>query len=197
MQNESIYSDPKEDYKSLIKAVFDIAISDYYKLQHPRNRNKKYLEEGFSSAVAMFFDPEFRFDVFLSPETDSNLSTEELISIMIDSNNVSIKNAQKHVIDKSIDYWWEKNFHDLKVPSKVTLVGKVWHISTAQTLSIDYNKNKIYLPIKKSSSDRLYIQAVLTIILNELNITLSEEDFFQFHKFFYLFLKVNDAFPKN
>lgn len=197
MEDESFYSDSHRDYKSLIKAVFDIAISDYCKLQHPKNRNKKYLEEGFSSAVAMFFDPDFKFDAFFSEETDFNLSTKELISIMIDSNNVSVQNVQNHVIQKSIDYWWQKNFHDLKMPSKVTLLGKVWHICNAQTLMIDYNKNKINLPIKKSSSDRLYIQAVITIILKELDIALSEEDASSFYKFFYLFLKVNNAFPNN
>ena len=187
-------SDSNIDYKNLIKAVVENAVVDYVKLQHPKNRLKKYLKEAFQSAEQMFFDPEYTFEAFYSQDTQKYLNTKDLISIMIDSSNVSLEKTKQHVIDKSIEYWWEKNFHDFKVPSKFTLVGKVWHVHNAQLQKIDYENLRVYLPLKKAGVDRLYIKSVLSILLQELNIDLSESDFNNLYKFLYLFLKINDAF---
>lgn len=191
-----VVNDYDQDYKDLIKAVVDNAIVDYIKLQHPSNRNKKYLEEGFLSAIHMFFDEDYVFEAFLSPNEDKNLTTKDLLSIMIGSNNTSVQKAQEHAITESINYWWDKNFHDLKIPSKVTILGKVWFIHYSELLKVDHDKLKIYLPIKKVGSDRLYIRAVLEIILKELDIVFDTSKFDDLLKAIYLFLKVNNAFPK-
>lgn len=182
------------DYKVLIKAVVDNAITDYVKLQHPKNRDKKYLKEGFLTSVDMFFDPDYRFLSFVSQETNANLTTEELLKIMIDSNKVSLQKTKDHIIKKSIDYWWEKSFHNLKVPSKVIIMGKVWFTHNAKVLKVNYKKNHIYLPIKNNGSDKLFYTAVLQIILSEIDLQILDEDFDNLLKAFYLFLKVNNAF---
>jgi hypothetical protein len=49
----------EHDYKRLLRAILVHAMDDYVKLQHPKNRRKKYLREAFSSAVDMFFDSEY------------------------------------------------------------------------------------------------------------------------------------------
>lgn len=184
-----------DDYKKLIKAVIDNAISDYCKLQHPKNRNKKNLNEDFLTAVDLFFDPTFEFDSFTSEVNDGNLTTQEVLSIMLDSDSIDIHHAQKHVINKSIDYWWDKNFHDIKIPNSFVIAGKVWRTQNSpNNIYIDWQNQRLYLPLKKRGSDRVFFKQTLEILLKESEITLNEKDLDNFYKLFYLFLKVNDAF---
>lgn len=190
-----IDTDYDEDYKALVKAVIENSIVDYIKLQHPLNRKKKYLEQTFINSVAMFFDDEYEFEAFTSFEDGSNLSTKEMIIIMTNTHSVSMDKTKDHIINESMSYWWEKNFHDFSIPSKVTICGKVWflHNSTKNSY-IDYENYKIYLPLKQKGNDRLYMEMVLKIILNHVGLDISEEHFLKLHKFLYLFLKVNNAF---
>lgn len=183
------------DYKTLVQAVIENAITDYIKLQHPQNRNKKYLKEGFSSAVEMFFTDDYEFKSFLSFETELPLTTKDLISIMIGSSSSSLEKTKDYMITESMKYWWEKNFHDLKIPSKIVIAGRVWFVHNSSSLKVDYNKNHIYIPIKKQFSDRLLVSAYLKVMLRESDIVITEKQEADLHKLFYLFLKVNNAFP--
>ena len=188
--------DNDPDYRFLINAVIENAIVDYTKLQHPLNRNKKYLNEGFISSVQMFFDDEFTFDAFRSMESNEPLDIKDMLSIMTNSTDIDINKTKQFVIDESINYWWTKNFHDIKVPSKLIIYGKTWFVHNAQKDHIDFQKNRLYLPIKSNKADRIFFKLVLNIFLKEADITLSKKDFNQLHKIFYLFLKVNNAFSK-
>ena len=188
--------DNDPDYRFLINAVIENAIVDYTKLQHPLNRNKKYLNEGFISSVQMFFDDEFTFDAFRSMENNEPLNIKDMLSIMTNSTDIDIKKTKQFVIDESINYWWTKNFHDIKVPSKLIIYGKTWFVHNAQKEHIDFENNRFYLPIKNNKADRIFFKLILNVFLKEADITLSKKDFNQLHKIFYLFLKVNNAFSK-
>ena len=194
MSLSDVELDHDPDYIELVKAVITNAITDYTKLQHPLNRDKKYLEEGFLSAIEMFFDENFCFHAFTSFETGKNLKTKDLLSIMGNSTDVNMERTKQFIIDDSVNYWWTKNFHDIKFPSKIIIAGKVWFVNNSQREHIDFIKNKLYLPIKKTGSDRIFFKLILTIMLKESNIDLDEKDFMNFHKVFYLLLKVNNAF---
>lgn len=183
-----------EDYRQLIKAVIETAVVDYTKLQHPLNRNKKYLNEGFLSAVEMFFDENYRFEAFTSIQSESPLTTKDMLSIMVNSTEVNMEKTKQHVIDESINYWWTKNFHDIKIPSKIIIYGKTWFIHNSQKQHIDYKKQHLYIPLKNNKADRIYFDLILQVILTEANLDISKEDFKTLHKVFYLFLKVNNAF---
>lgn len=194
LTDEELNHDP--DYIRLIKGVIENAMTDYCKLQHPKNRNKKYLEEGFLSAIAMFFDEDFEFLAFTSFDDDSKpLKTKDLLSILLKTKKVSMNKAKQHVIDNSIEYWFNKNFNDIKIPSKITIAGKVYFIHNyAKEPFVDYEKNKIYLKIKEIGSDRFFLKLCLEIILKECSIDLNKERIELLFKYFYLFLKVNNAF---
>ena len=186
--------DHDEDYKRIVKAVVDSAITDYVKLSHPKNRNKKYLQQSFLNSIQMFFDENYRLESFTSLTTEDPLTTKELISILISHRDVSMEKTRQYAIDQSIRYWWEKNFHDISIPASINVYGKVYSIHSATTEHIDFNLNKIYFPIKPTGSDRIFFKLCLKIILYEAQIELSEESFDQLHKIFYLFLKINNAF---
>jgi len=186
-----------EDYKTLVTAVINYSITSYVKMQHPLNRKRKPEQEDFLLTLDVFYDPEYRFEHFLNLETNESMSTLEMLSLMIGGAKASMKKAQDHVVQQSIDYWWEKNFHDITFPTEITLAGKVWRlIHSPKNQYIDWENLRIYCPLKGRSSDRLIFKSLLQIILKEIHLDLSEEDFLKLHKFFYLFLKVNNAFPK-
>ena len=186
--------DHDEDYKRIVKAVVDSAITDYVKLSHPKNRNKKYLQQSFLNSIQMFFDEDYRLESFTSLTTEKPLTTKELVSILISRRDVSMEKTRQYVVDQSIRYWWEKNFHDVSIPSSINIYGKIYSIHSATTEYIDYDLNKIYFPIKTSGSDRIFFKLCLKLILAESQIELSQEDFEQLHKVFYLFIKINNAF---
>jgi hypothetical protein len=184
------------DYIRLIKAVVENAITDYCKLQHPKNRNKKYLEEGFLSAIAMFFDEEFEFLAFTSFLDDNkSLKTEELLKILLKTNKVSMEKTKQHVIENSMTYWFEKNFNDINVPSSIVIAGKVYFLHQyLEKPFVNYETHKIYINRKKLGSDRDFFKLCLEILLREAEIVIDEDSFEKFFKYFYLFLKVNNAF---
>ncbi len=183
-----------EDYKRIIQAVVVSAISDYTKLSHPKNRNKRYLEQSYRNSINMFFDDDYRFEAFTSVLTEKPLATKDLISILISNQSVSMNKARQYAIEESIRYWWEKNFHDISIPASINIFGVVYSVHTASTEHIDFDTNKLYLPIKKVGSDRIFFKLCLKAILKESEIDLSDETFEKLHKVFYLFLKINDAF---
>ena len=183
-----------EDYRRIVQAVISSALTDYTKLSHPKNRNKKYLQQSYLNAIAMFFDDNYRFEAFTSLLTEKPLSTKDLIAILISNKGVSMKKTRQYAIEESVRYWWEKNFHDITVPAAINIYGTVYSVHIASTEHIDYEKNKLYLPLKKPNSDRIFFKLCLKIILKESGIQLSEETFNKIHKVFYLFLKINDAF---
>lgn len=185
--------DPSYDYIKIIRAVIDNAMTTYTKLQHPINRNRKDSMSTYLEAVDMFFDESFRFEYFKN-ESGNHMTTKELLSQSIDGQPVNLKKAQNHVIEQSIDYWWEKHFHDFQVPETFVIAGKLWKIKNSpQNKSVDYENYILYMPTKDLNADRIYIHLVLQILCYEAGIKI--EEFEQFHKLFYLFLKVNNAFP--
>jgi hypothetical protein len=103
-----------------------------------------------------------------------------------------MEDIQSHVANYSVEYWWTKNFHDLQVPSTITIAGTVWTVVNSPNNSyIDETTKRIYCPIKKIGSDRTFFRICLKIILDESKITLSEEQCDSLFKIFYLFLKIN------
>lgn len=187
-----------EEYKTLVTAVINYSVTSYVKMQHPLNRKRKPEQEDFLLTLDIFYDPEYRFEHFLHLDTEESMSTLDMLSLAIGGAPASMKKAQDHIVQQSIDYWWEKNFHDISFPNELTLAGKVWRlVHSPKNQYIDWDNYRIYCQIKGRSSDRLILKALLEILLKESDLNISQEEFLNFHKMFYLFLKVNNAFPKS
>lgn len=188
--------DLADDYEKLLKVVLDAALVDFIKLQHPRNRTKKYLEEALDTSVELFFDPDFRFEYFFNQDDpNEKYSLKEALIRLLKTRNISMTKVKNHVVNESISYWWEKNFHDIKVPTKVNLAGKVFYIVNSKQERIDYENNKLYFACKKEAADRVFFKLCLKVLIKESNLDFTDEQLELFYKYFYLFLKINDAFP--
>ena len=93
-----------EDYKKILQLIVDFGKTDYVKLQHPKNRDKKYLEETFITCVDMFFNDDFRFMHF-NNDDDSKMSLNNLLSASIGNLPASNMLMKKHLVAESIRYW--------------------------------------------------------------------------------------------
>jgi hypothetical protein len=194
--DENLYAE--EDYKRLIKAVFDSSLIDYIKLQHSNNRDKKFLQQSFINTVDMFFDEDYRFKHFQDLETQTkDLSFLELMKIYLESNKMDKNRIHEYISKESMSYWWEKNFHNLQVPETITIAGIVWTIKNSPAnCFIDHENKRIYCPVNAVESDRIFFKLCLQQICNSAEIHLSETDFDKLFKLFYLFLKINAPFTQ-
>lgn len=189
--------DALEDYRRLIQAVIDYSVTNYIKLQHPLNRKRKTQREDFLLTLDIFYDPNYSFEHFLNLDTQENMTTQDMLDFMLGGSKASMSKTHSHITTESVDYWWAKNFHDILVPEVFTIAGKVWRtVNSPNNSFIDKDNLRIYMPLKKRGADRLFFKLTFEILLEELEIELSPEEFHKFHKFFYLLLKVNGAFPK-
>ena len=188
----------EDDLKRLLKAVFEASLVDYIKLQHSKNRNKKFLEESFKNSVAMFFDKTFTFQHFQDLETQTkDLTFLELLESFLDTTNLDIKNIHSHISQESISYWWDKNFHNLEVPETITISGIVWTvINSPNNAFIDYENKRIYCSMNQINSDKAFFKFCLKIMCENSNISLEDEIFDNFFKIFYFFLKINSPFKQ-
>jgi hypothetical protein len=186
------------DYLKIIKAVLDSAAVDYVKLQHPANRKKKSLKQSYIDSIDIYFDKNFKFEHFTDPTNENyHFSTVELLTFLLGTHKIDMKSMQDQLINEAISYWWEKNFHDMSIPNTIVLAGKVYNIShVSKKPFIDYENNIIHCSTSKKGADRIFFKLCFQIILKESNIDLSKEQFDEFTKMFYLFLKVNAAFDE-
>jgi hypothetical protein len=183
----------EEDYRRIVKAVFDSAMVDYTKLQHVKNRNKKFLQQSYLDVIAMFFNKNFIFEHFHSLEDGSTkLSFPDLLKYFLKKNKIDMEKIHTHIADHSMEYWWEKNFHDLQVPETISIAGVIWTIKNSPANPyIDYENKRIYCPTRRIGSDRVFFKLCLRLILKSAEITLTNEQMELFFKIFYLFLKIN------
>lgn len=193
MEDQDLNLFSEEDYIKIVKAVFDSSLVDYTKLQHPKNRNKKFLQESFQDVVSMFFDTSFLFEHFCSLEDENkNLSFQDLLKYYLKKNTINMNEIHSHIAETSMDYWWNKNFHDLQVPQTITIAGIVWTVINSPSNSyLDYENKRIYCPVKKVGSDRIFFKLCLKLILDSAHIELDSSQIDLLFKFFYLFLKIN------
>ena len=106
MNDSNDLIDP-EDYKTIIKAVLRQGMDDYVKLQHPKFRTKKYLQEAFDSSVEMFFDSTYRL-LYLLNEYGEPMSLKDMMTAILEDDRVSGKNLQKHLIEEARTFWETK-----------------------------------------------------------------------------------------
>jgi hypothetical protein len=193
LNDEELDCFSEEDYRKIVKAVFDSAIVDYTKLQHFKNRNKKFLQQSFLDVTAMFFDTDFKFEHLLSLEdSKTNLSFEDLIKYYLKKSTINMEEIHNHVAQHSMDYWWDKNFHDLQVPQTITIAGIVWTvINSPSNVYVDEVNKRIYCSTRKAGSDREFFRICLKLILKSAEIELEDFQIEAFFKLFYLFLKIN------
>ncbi len=189
-------NDALENYKHLIKAVIENAMSDYIKLQHPANRKKKYLQESLIVATAMFFDKSFRFTIFMNKD-GSKMSLQDALYFSMGFSYNSYDKFILNLLNEMETYWWDKHFQNIKIPNEVSICGKLYFVKLIEEeveRKIDANNLLIYLNKNNRNKDRDFISIALKIIIESNLIKISDEDFQKLSKSIYLLVKVNGGF---
>lgn len=185
-----------EDYKILLHHILSQAMDDYIKLQHPKFRSKKYLQEAFNSAVDLLFDSNYRF-LYLKNEMGEEMSLKDMVAFLLDNNRIEIDRLKQHVIDSSRKFWETKIIHTLYIPATFVYDGHVYivHHTDDSPDSIDFDNKKIILNQRRTSeSEERFMQLALQVALHHEELKVDNEMAKKIGKAIFKMLKINSCF---
>lgn len=186
----------EEDYKALLMAILTQAMNDYVKLQHPKYRKKKYLQEAFESSVKMLFDDSFEF-LYLRNENGDNMSFKEMLSYFISEKNMDLQKLRVHLIKEAKTFWENKLLNVLEVPQSFIYDGHVYDtVHSPDDSSVDYVEKIIYINKENDNSDtqQAFIKCAVEIMLYHEEIPISGKNIEKLAKAFFRMLRVNSCF---
>lgn len=195
MSDSNDYIDP-EDYKTIIKAVLRQGMDDYIKLQHPKFRSKKYLQEAFDSSVEMFFNSNYRM-LHLLNEYGEPMSLKDMMTTILEDDRVSGKNIQNHLIQESRAFWETKLVRTLYVPESFIYDGHVYSVYGAEDAQnkVCFAEKEIYINKELGSESELeFVKAAIDIIHYHEDINTAAAGREVIAKSIYRMLKVNSCF---
>ncbi len=196
--NEIPGSDEK-DWPILLLNIVKQGIDDYIKLQHPKKRNLVYLEEHFRNAADMFFDPEFRFQNIKNEDND-HMSIKDMLSEMLNEDNIDLSMLHTYLINKAKEYWAEKNIKTVEIPQALAIEGHVYSLSHHEKTfynkphRIDYNNKIIYINMKSPTLEQDFIVAMVECLCYHEELKVSAKNIKLLGAAFYRLLKVNNSF---
>jgi hypothetical protein len=160
--------------KKLKIAILDQSMSDYVKLQHPKYRSKKYLEESFLYSVCMFFDETYTFLHFFN-EDGTNQNVLEFISSAMSRNIKTLEPMQKHLKAKSIQHWKDKYMKTFTIPQYIVFQGNVYNLLMSKKEKIDYKKYEIHFDKQNENAEKNFLKLFVEIANKEFNIKLTKK----------------------
>ena len=188
-----------QDYKKLLTAILQQAIDDYVKLQHPKYRKKKYLQEAYLDAIDMLFDPEYRM-LHVNNQYGKPMSLADMVSEVMGKEVSDLEKIKEYVIDQTLEYWDAKYIKTINIPETVQIVGHVFRVENidgeVDLLSIDY-KNKIinlHTDLSKTKKEKLFVDAVVEITFYYSDIGIKRADLEKLKKMWFTTLKLNNCF---
>lgn len=183
------------DMRKLKLAILNQSIQDYIKLQHPKYRSKKYLEESFIYSVNMFFDPGYSFLYFLNEEGEHQ-STLEFIRSATDTYIKNLEPMKTYLKNQSIEHWKNKYMKTFKIPNYLVYNGIVYNLLMHEKSKyiIDYSKNEIFLNKKSNTAESEFILIFLELVKKERSIKISKKDQKTLSEEIYSFLKMNKMY---
>lgn len=184
------------DSEVLLRHILRQAIDDYIKLQHPKFRQKKYLQEAFQDAVDMFFDPDYRF-MHIKNEDGNDMSLPELLKQANYGRQSQSDRLKAYIVKESKIYWQNKELSALTIPDTMPICGHVYSVihEDLPGYRVDYESHDLYLNKQQSSdSEETLIQAVTEILCYHEDLAISRVKREKLGKSLYATLKVNNSF---
>lgn len=191
--------DPVEaqDLTKLAVQVFRQALEDYVHLQHPATRTKKYVHEAFLSAVDLFWDPEYRIDVFKG-DKDESLNLEDFLKLAADRSNLDLEVFSTFLQDQSKSYWKDKLMTTITVPEIMMVCEVPYDIRHhAETYRVDYDNRIVFLN-KKPAEDNYqeFFAALVEIICYHKDLKVSKSNIRILGAALYDIMKINNSFKE-
>ena len=143
-------------------------MDDYIKLQHPKFRKKKYMQEAFDSAVEMFFDSSFAF-MHLKDENMDSISLKEMISQLMNDDRIDLNDIKEHVISEARTFWEVKLVRTLYIPDSFIFDGhvySVYHTDDNEDSMIDFDQKTITVnkDVSNSENQQFFMKLCIQVI---------------------------------
>lgn len=176
-------SHPKEDYKKIVSAIIEQAMLEYIKLQHPKARKKKPMQEAFANAVDIFFLSSYTFKYFKNLD-GSNKTLKDMLKIILDKSNPDLKEMKTYLIQSSILHWEKKYIPVVTLPSCFIFKGHVYVIEhTEDNWSVDHFEKSIKMNRKQNkANEKSFIKIIFSIIKKYYPEMSQEEIFYEILK---------------
>lgn len=185
----------EQDLTKIAVQVFHQALEDYIHLQHPSTRIKKYISEAFLSSIDLFWDPEYRLDIFLN-ENSEPMNLKEFLCLASNRENVSLENFYTHLETSSKNFWKGKLLNTITIPDVAMICQKPYNIVHAEKNGkIDFNTRTIFCNRKPAEDNNIFfIRMILTAIAYEKDLSIKQSLLNQLSDDFYETLKMNNSF---
>ena len=188
----------EHDYKRLLRGILMHAMDDYVKLQHPKNRRKKYLREAFSTATDMFFDSEYMM-LHIQNGDGSFVNLKEFLAEILGSGNLEVEKIKNHVINESRTFWETKMLSTVYIPDNIVYDGHVYSVTKVidqEEPEIDFNQKTIKInPCSDNTENQEnFIISLIKIVLYHQDLALSQEKITTIGKGVFKLLRMNACF---
>jgi hypothetical protein len=186
------------NYRRLLQAILMHAMDDYTKLQHPKNRRKKYLDKAFSSAVDMFFDSDYMM-LHLQNGDGSFMSLKDFLMEALDTENVDVEKIKSHVVQNSRAFWETKMLNTVYIPDNIVYDGHAYRVIHSQDRSdpvIDFDEKCIFLnkDYKDSENQQKFILTLVRIVIYHEDIAVSQSKIETIGRGMFKLLRMNGCF---
>lgn len=187
----------QQDRQTLLWAILRQAMDDYIKLQHPRTRRKKYLEESFEHAVDMLFDSDYRM-LYVKNEDGEDMALKDLVAEILNDDRTNLKQFKSKLIDDTLAFWETKQVHTLDIPSNLIFDGHVYSIQQHNDPEpiIDFLNKIIYLNKDASDSENQekFVIIALQVAAYHQDWSISKNALEQMGKAIFRLLRMNACF---
>jgi len=187
--------DPSQ-YKSLLNAILKQAMDDYIKLQHPKFRTKKYLQEAFDSAVQLFFDGDFKF-LHIENDEGGSMSLKDLVTTLLEDDRADVKKLKEHLVSEATSFWETKLVRTLYIPDSFIYDGHVYMVKHTDDPDpyVDFDTKEIYINKHNDSENELkFVQISLKVLFYHEEIASTPKKIEQLGKALFRMLKINSCF---
>jgi len=184
------------DFNTLLNAILRQSMDDYIKLQHPKFRSKKYLQEAFDSAMNMLFDSSYKF-LYVRNELDEEMSLKEMVSFLLNDDRVKIDNLKNHVIREAQAFWETKLVRTLYIPESFIYDGHVYKVQHRKDTDseIDFENKTIFINKNRGSEGELqFFEVAINIAFYHEDIVTNKSTRDLITKSLFRMLKMNSCF---
>ena len=184
----------QDDYQLLAEKVLLQAMLDFVRLQHPAHRDRRYLLEAFMDAADMFFDPDYLVGDFVDDEGNP-VDLQGFLKIATDRERTDINKLHEYLRQNSLEHWLPKEKEILiKIPPIFTIKSIPWYSEHREQdgYDIDFDERIVYVNKKSARGQQDFIEAMLDIIWDMLDIKIQAKKRHEFSELLYETLVIND-----
>jgi len=164
---------PEEALNKIAERVLLQAMYDYVRLQSQKSRKKTYLKEAFMNSVDMFHDEEYRLAAF-KVDDQYEMDLKEFIMLATNRENVNLDELYKYLHRESKTYWGKKDKEHMHIPDILTVNTTPWTTDHRESgYFIDFDERCIHVNKKTDDGKNDFLQAILDILFDELEIIAS------------------------